>query len=323
MKTGMSSLRSINGRRLTGLIAATFTPLKANQEIDAERIPEVVDYLIDHGIAGMYVLGSTGEGVSVTVEQRHEVAESFVQAADRRLPVILQVGSESLAQARQLAAHAQKIGADAISAVPPLYFKPESVEILVEAMAEIAAGAPQLPFYYYHIPAVTGVTHSMLDFLRLGGAEIPTLAGIKYTSTDVDQFAACVEFAGDEFQLLWGVDELLCDGLSAGAKAAVGSTYNYAAPIHQHLFSAYAKGDHEQARALQQPVQSIVDAFVPFGPRAAQKAIMSMVGLDCGPCRLPLKTLSRENSAALQQKLTTIGFFDNLKKYDVREVSAG
>ena len=189
-----------------------------------------------------------------------------------------------------------------------MYFKPRSVEALVDSMAEVAAGAPELPFYYYHIPALTGVTHSMGDFIRLADVKIPTFAGIKYTSPDVDEYRSCVALAGDQFQLLWGMDERLCDGLVAGAEAAVGSTYNYASPIHQQLWQAYADGDLDKARAQQQRIQDIVDTFVPFGPRAAQKAIMSMVGPDCGPCRLPLQALTREQSDDLAKQLTAIGF---------------
>lgn len=310
----MSSPRCMNNGPLKGLIAATFTPLHENGAVNAARIPDVVEHLLGHGVSGLYILGSTGEGLSLTVEQRCVVAKSFVQAAAGRIPVIVQVGSESLAQAKSLANHAQEIGADAISAVSPVYFKPDSVETLVESMAEIATGAPKLPFYYYHIPAATGVAHSMLDFLRLGSTAVPNLAGIKFTSTDIDEFAACVEFAGNDFQVLWGVDEKLFDGLNAGARAAVGSTYNFIAPIHQRLLAAFNDGNYDEARAQQQLVQAIVNAFVPFGPRAAQKAMMAMAGPDCGPCRLPLKTLSLPQAEDLREKLVAIGFFDQVSE---------
>ena len=310
----MSNPRTINGGPLTGLIAATFTPLNDDRTLNTARVPDIVEHLLDQGVSGLYVLGSTGEGLSLTVEERCEVAESFVQVSADRIPVIIQVGSESLAQARNLAAHAQEIGADAISAVSPVYFKPDSIDTLVDSMAEIASGAPKLPFYYYHIPGVTGVAYSMLDFLRLGSTTIPNLAGIKFTSTDIDEFAACVEFAGKDFQLLWGVDEKLFDGLNAGAQAAVGSTYNFVAPIYQRLLSAFCNGNHDEARSQQQLAQSIVDAFVPFGLRSAQKAMMAMAGPDCGPCRLPLKTLNAKQTEALREKLVSVGFFDSLAK---------
>lgn len=304
--------KSMTNRKqpLSGLIAATFTPLHEDGSVRTDAIPSVVDHLVQQGIAGMYALGSTGEGVSLTQDERCTVAEAFVGAAAGRLPVIVQVGCESLAAARQLAQHAQQIGADAISAVSPLYFKPDSVETLVDSMAEIAAGAPQLPFYYYHIPTVTGVALNMVDFLRLGAERIPTLRGIKFTSTNVFEYQSCLEFAGDRFEVLWGLDEMLLNGLTAGARAAVGSTYNFAAPIYQQLLSAWAAGDLDEARRQQSRSQALVRAFIPYGPRGAQKAIMAMIGQDCGPARLPVAPLGVSQCDALQGDLEAIGFFE-------------
>ena len=295
---------------LEGLVAATFTPIGADGSPDTAAIRPMLDFLVQQGIAGLYVLGSTGEGVSLSAEERCQVAEAFVHAADGRLPVIIQVGCESLVQARGLAMHAQAVGADAISAVSPLYFKPDSAETLVASMAEIASGAPELPFYYYHIPTVTGVAVSMIDFLQLAADRIGNLRGIKFTSTNVFEFQSCVEFAQDRFEILWGLDEMLLSGLMAGARAAVGSTYNFAAPIYQRLLSAYACGDLDAARRAQSQSQALVRTFIPYGPRAAQKAIMEMVGVECGPPRLPVATLSPSQVRALRKDLEGIGFFD-------------
>ena len=298
-----------NSPPLQGLVAATFTPMHGDGSLNTDLIPSLVEHLVEQGMAGMYVLGSTGEGPSLTFEERCTVAEAFVKAAAGRLPVIVQVGGESLAQARRLAAHAQDVGADAISAVSPMYFKPDSVETLAASMAEVASGASSLPFYYYHIPAATGLTASMVEFLKLGAERIPTLRGIKFTSTNVFEFQSCVEFAGDRFEILWGLDEMLNCGLSAGASAGVGSTYNFAAPTYQRILAAFAKGDLEEVRRHQSRSQALVRAFLPYGPRSAQKAIMSMVGLDCGPTRLPVAAMTDSATAALRDELEAIGFF--------------
>ena len=295
---------------LQGLVAATFTPMHDDGSIFTETISPMVDRLVDQGIAAMYVLGSTGEGPSLTFDERCAVAESFVRASHARLPVIVQVGSESLTQAKRLAEHAQQVGADAISAVSPVYFKPDSLETLVASMEEIASGASELPFYYYHIPAVTGVAFNAVDFLKLASQRIATLRGIKFTSQNVFEFQSCVEYAEDQFELLWGLDEMLQCGLSAGARAAVGSTYNFAAPIYQRLLNAFAVGDLETVRQEQSRSQAIVRAFLPYGPRGAQKAIMKMIGIDCGPSRLPVATLTPSQFGALESELRGIGFFD-------------
>ena len=298
---------------LQGLVAATFTPLREDRSLHLEAIPPMVDRLISQGVAALYVLGSTGEGASLTFDERCAVAESFVCAADGRLPVIVQVGSESLMQARNLAAHASRVGADAISAVSPVYFKPDSVETLVASMAEIAGGAPELPFYYYHIPAVTGVGVSAVEFLKLAEQRIENLRGVKFTSQNVFEFQTCVEYAQERLQIFWGLDEMLQYGLAAGAVAAVGSTYNFATAVYQRLLTAFAAGDMETVRQEQSRSQAIVRAFIPYGPRGAQKAIMKMIGIDCGPSRLPVPTLTQTQYAALERELREIGFFEWIK----------
>ncbi|EMI42976.1 dihydrodipicolinate synthase family protein [Rhodopirellula sp. SWK7] len=275
-----------------------------------DGIDEIVAHLIEHDITGMYVLGSTGEGASLTFEERCLVAERFVASANGRIPVIIQCGSESLRQSNQLAAHAQTIGADAVSAVSPVYFKPDCIQTLVASMKEIASGAPDLPFYYYHIPAATGVHLSMVDFLKYGGDQIANLRGIKFTSPNVHELQTCIDYSQDRFEILWGQDESLYCGLIAGVQAAVGSTYNFAPVIYQQLMRAFSNGDLDSVRHLQSRSQAIVNAFVPYGPRAAQKAMMSMIGIDCGPSRLPIASLTPNRYEELRQDLHAIGFFD-------------
>ncbi len=295
---------------LQGLVAATFTPMNADGSINLDVIPQVVEHLVQHDIAGLYVLGSTGEGPSLTFEERCQVALAYVQATAGRIPVVVQIGGESLRQAQQLAEHAQEIGVSAISAVSPVYFKPDSVETLVNSMAEVASAAPELPFYYYHIPAATGLPENMIEFLTLGGEQIENLRGIKFTSPSVHEYQACLEFSEGRYEILWGLDEMLLSGLSAGAIAAVGSTYNFAAPIYRRIRAAFATGDLAEARRQQARSQLLVRTFVPYGHRAAQKAIMAIAGCDCGPTRLPVAPLDASATAALRKDLEAIGFFD-------------
>ena len=300
----------VESASIQGLVAATYTPMHSDGSINLDPIPEMVDHLVANQIAGLYVLGSTGEGPSLTHEERCRVAEAFVLATAGRIPVIVQVGCESLTQARGLAEHAQKVGADGISAVSPVYFKPDSVDSLVASMDEIAKGARNLPFYYYHIPTVTGVSGSALDFLKIASERISNLRGIKFTSSSVFEYQACVEFAPERFEILWGFDEMLMSGLAAGGLGAVGSTYNYAAPVYQKLLAAWHDGDIEEARRQQSRSQELVRTFVRYGARSAQKAIMSLIGFDCGPSRLPVASLSKLQTEALRKDLETIGYFD-------------
>ena len=138
----MATKKALMSRfRLRGLIAATFTPFEPDGAVNLRRIKPIIDAVIAQGANGLYVCGSTGEGPLLSTAERLRVAEASVQAAAGRVPVVIQVGHNSIEEARQLAAHAQRIGAAAVSATPPGYFKPDSLDSLIDCVARIAAGA--------------------------------------------------------------------------------------------------------------------------------------------------------------------------------------
>lgn len=295
--------------RLRGLVAATYTPFAADRSLDLAAVPPLVERLLADGIDGLYVCGSTGEGVSLSTAERKRVTEAFVAAARGRVPVVVQVGHNSLADARDLAAHAQAAGADATSAMPPSYFKPGSVAMLVECCREIAAAAPKLPFYYYHIPVLTGVALPMPEFLRKAGERIANLAGLKYTANTLHEYQECVAWDGGRFDVLFGFDELLLPALAVGAAGAVGSTFNIAAPLYRRVIDAFARGDVEAARAAQLQAVQMIAAIArhPFHP--AMKVILGWLGTPCGGCRRPQPELSAAHADALKAELERIGFF--------------
>ena len=232
-------------------------------------------------------------------------------ARGTRLKVIVHVGSNCVTDARALAAHAQRLDAAAVAALSPSYFKPRTVAALVDTCAQIAGGAPDLPFYFYDIPALTGVTLSMPDFLAQGQAKIPNLAGIKWTNPDLYAYQLCLRAPGG-FDLPWGNDEYLLAALALGARGAVGSTYCFAAPIYHRLMKAFAAGDLEQAREEQYRSCLLVRtlAGVPSGFMGAAKALMGMLGVPVGPARLPNGSLSPEQTRALRADLERIGFWE-------------
>ena len=297
-------------QRLEGLIAAVHTPMNADGSVNPDRIGPIVDHMLDNRISGLYVLGSTGEGVSMTDQERRDVAAEYVRAAAGRLPVIVQVGHNSLAQARKLAAHAQSVGADAISATPPSYFKPADVDVLVDCLAEITADAPDVPFYYYHIPRMSGVECDVTELLRRGADRLVNLAGVKFSHPMLLEFQACNDLDGGRFHLLFGVDEMLLASLATGAVGAVGTTYTFAAPLYHRLIDAFKADDLAEARRCQALSVRMINTVVRFRPVPGFKAVMGMVGVDCGPTRLPLKGLDANEIAALRAELEKIGFFD-------------
>jgi len=297
--------------RLKGLIAAPFTPFRKNGGLDLPVIEKLAASLVANKVSGAFVCGTTGEGVSMTTSERMKVAERWQTCAGAKLSVIVHVGHTSLGDCRTLAAHAQKIGAAAVGCMAPFCFKPAKAGDLVAFCAEVAAAAPDLPFYYYHIPCVTGVTIPAFDFLQAAADRIPNLAGIKFTHENLMDYAACVRWEGGRFDVLFGRDEMLLSGLAAGATGAIGSTYNYAAPVYHRIIAAVKRGDLPAAREEQARANAMIAVLIRFGGMPpAGKAFMKLIGLDCGNVRLPLCPLTDAQAEALRSGADAAGFFD-------------
>ena len=294
---------------LNGLIASAFTHMREDGSINRDMVRPIVDHLVNNKIAGLYVCGSNGEGPSLAIEERMIMAEAYVAASSGRLPVIIQVGHSSLIEAGNLAAHAKIIGADAIAASPPAFFPLRSVELLLECLMKISASAPGLPFFYYHIPQINGVNLDMLEFLRKSAYFIPDLSGIIYRGLWIHEFQACLEFQGGRFNMLFGGDEMLASGLTAGAHGAVGCTFNFAAPLYNRVISAFRAKDLEETRRWQSISITMIRLLTHFRCQPAFKGVMKLIDLDCGPSRLPLETLAPKELDSLKLKLGEIGFF--------------
>lgn len=296
--------------RFTGLIAAPFTPFHTDGSINPAAIPAYARFLKQRGVSAVFVCGTTGEGASLSVEERERMTEAWIEAAE--LPVIVHVGHTALPDAQRLAAHAAKHGATAFAALAPFFFKPRNPAELSDWCAAVASAAPSLPFYYYHIPSMTGVSMPVIDVLKAADSRIPNLSGVKYTHEDLPDFEACLRHADGKFDLLFGRDEMLFEGTERGARGAVGSTYNYASPLYLRLLAALAKGDRAQARVLQDQSIAMIAACNGIGVThlAASKAVMAWLGIDCGPVRSPLAQPTALQLANLRVQLNTLGFFD-------------
>ena len=179
---------------------------------------------------------------------------------------------------------------------------------LIDCCAAIAAEAPHTPFYYYDIPALTGVTFPMEQFLRDAPARIPTLAGIKFTNPDLISYRRSLDVAANRLDLPWGVDETLLAALATGARGGVGSTYNWAPRLYQNLIAAHARGDLAEARRLQSLSIAMIDAIVATGFLGTAKALMTRLGVPVGPARLPLGNPTPAQVDALMAHLQSLGF---------------
>ncbi len=289
--------------KLTGLLAAPFTPFKENGSIDWDKIPKLADALVADGVTGAYVCGTTGEGISCTLAERKALLEAWSNAASGRLILIAHTGASALGEVEQLNRWAVELGYDAISAIPTTFFRPANEESLVEYCRLVAFSAPEVPFYYYHTMNAR-LELSPSRFLELASDRIPTLGGIKFNHHNLYEFQLCKEFAQNRYDIVFGVDEFFAGALALGATAFIGSTYNYSASLYWKIWESFRNADWSAVHAGMCKVCKGVKLLNQYGGLPAGKAMMGIKGLDCGPARAPLRQLNVSQRAAIANELS-------------------
>ena len=300
-----------------GLIAAPFTPMDADGGVALGAIERQAEMLARSGVIGAFVCGTTGEGASLSTAERMDVARRWIDAAPKNVspsqsPTRIcwsTIGGRCSIETRPLS---PVLGCGPVPR-RPYFFRPRRVEDLVACCREVAAAAPALPFYYYHMPSMSGVAFAMADFLEAAAGLIPTLVGLKFTYENLMDFGLCLRMAGGRFDVLFGRDEILLSALALGARGAVGTTYNFAAPLYLRIIEAFKAGDMKTAADLQMRAAEMIRILARAGGGSAipsGKAVMKMIGIDCGPVRLPIVGLRPEECERLRTDLERIGFFE-------------
>jgi len=296
---------------LRGLIAATHTPLHPNGALNPGAVEKQAEHLLKHNLTTAFIGGSTGESHSLSLAERRQLTQRWSEVArGTPLRLIVHVGSNCLEDVKALAAQAGQLDALAIAALAPSYFRPPNLTVLVEWCAEIAAAASDTPFFFYDIPSMTHTSFSMPDFLAQARDRISTFRGIKFSNYDLMAYQLCLQANGGAFDIPWGVDEYLLGALALGARSAVGSSYNFAAPVYQRLLAAFERGDLVAARQEQFRSVQLIKLLAGYGYLGAAKAVMKMLGVDVGPARLPNTNPTLEQIVKLQRELEHLGFFE-------------
>lgn len=298
--------------KIKNLIAAAYAPMHQDGSLHTQVIKKYSDYLVRNKVSGVFMNGSTGDFTSLTPEERKEITVAWSQNKISDLYLIDHVGDSSLKVAKDLASHAaDKV--DAISVLAPFYFKLNSIKKLVHYCKEVAACAPNLPFYYYHIPVLSGANLNMLEFLKVASKEIPTLAGIKFTNNNLIDYLHCKNFEDGKYNILFGFDEVFLSSLPLGAEGWVGSTYNHLAPLYYKVKSLFEEGKMSEAAALQTKAIRFVEILDSYGGfNGVAKGFMKTLGIDCGPSRFPHKTLSDKDYVKIKEELDAIGLLKYL-----------
>lgn len=273
--------------RFSGLWPALLTPMDGEGKPDLSVLGQLTDRLIREGLDGLYVVGSTGQWPLLTFAERCAVAERAVQAAAKRIPIMIHVGAASTEEAVALARHAKQIGADAVSAVAPTYYA-HSADVVFDHYRAIGS-ATDLPLFVYHLSQVNQLTIGPEEYARRLLA-LPNIAGMKITDRDLYTFGLIHAIAGDRLSLFSGADEVMCHAVLSGAIGAIGTFYNVWGPACQKARRAFASGDVAGGTAFMLRFQRAIARVLQSGSiwTFLRQAVRIKYNLDIGMPRSPL-----------------------------------
>lgn len=293
-----------------GVMSAFVTPFDENGKVKVSAIKEIVDFQLERGLQGIYVCGSTGEGMAMSEDERMLVAEAVTKAAAGRAQVVVHVGATDTATAVRLAKHAASVGATGLSSVPPYYYKHHKV--YVEDYYREVASATNLPFLAYHVP-VLGAGISFDSLLAL--MDIPNIVGMKYTEDNLEVLYKFKEKKPDCICFM-GHDAMLLSALVLGANGGIGAFYNVMPQGFANVYKYFADGDLSAAMNEQLRIDHYITLMKKYMLTANQipiKAVLKSFGVDAGIPRKPVRQIEPDAYAALVSELRKDGFYEIYK----------
>lgn len=289
--------------KFTGVLPALITPLNPDETLNSACLEKLMEYHLTNGADGFYIAGATGEGIALSRHVREDLAAEAIRIVDHRKPVIIHIASANFQDATALAKHAEHCGADAISAIPPLFFSysPEEVYSYYKRLAE----AVHIPLMIYYNPAAG---FPMTADYVAKCFEIDNITAIKWTSATYDQVVRLKDLTHGQMNIINGPDEMLLMGLSAGADGGIGSTYNYLLKHYKAIYQSFQNGDWQSAQVHQTYVNQIIEILKKYSVIPASKAILEQMGFPVGNAVFPMRRYTPEQRAALIRDLSAAGF---------------
>lgn len=296
------------------ILPAVYTPMHDDGSINYASIDALYQHSVKSGFNGIFLNGTTGECISLSKDERQQILDAWITQrkndTNKQLSIFAHVGSGNLYEAAELAEHAQSKDVEGIAMVPTFYFRPTSLDDLIDQCRYIASAASQTPFYFYNIPGLTGVNFPLPRFVEAAAKEIPTFAGLKNSFNNLIDYQQCLQLENNSHTMYWGTDELFMMVYAAGNRHYVGSTYNYMGSAYFQMLDAYHEGNMEKMLRLQTETMRIYKILNEYNSLIAGKAIMRHIGIDCGPVRRPLRRLSDQAESTLLEHLRQTMLFD-------------
>jgi 4-hydroxy-tetrahydrodipicolinate synthase len=283
-----------------GIIPALITPMTAAEAVDEDGLRTLVGRLIEAGVHALFVLGTNGEFIALSEEEKLRIARITVEEARGRVPVIAGTGAYATRDVIALNQKMQDVGVDAVSVITP-YFNGATQPELYTHYRKIAEATP-LPVMLYTIPAKAGVTLNVDTVRRL--SDIPNIRGIKDSGGDFDRLLQLINLRRHDFAVFTGTDSMILWSLIAGGDGAVAATTNAVPHVVMSIWNNFRAGDIAAARNAQESLRPLRDAFALGTLPVVLKTAAQMLGMPAGPARSPAQPLSDEARERLSQALS-------------------
>ena len=280
---------------LAGVFSALITPFADDRTVNLAMLAPLAEFQLKQGVHGFYVGGSTGEAFLQSPAERAGVLQSFARVVRGRAKLIAHIGAIATDEAIGLAKSAADAGYDAVSAIPPFYYDFSPAEVLAHYRA--LAQATPLPLIVYNFPAKSARPLTTPDLLAL--LEHPKIIGVKHTSQNLYQLER-LKRASPAAVIYSGFDEMFVGGVAMGADGGIGTTFNVMGSLFVQMYQAVKSGDLDSARALQARANDVIDVLVDVGVFPGTKAMLQLLGVDCGACRPPFAPLSATQQAKVE-----------------------
>lgn len=279
-----------------GVIPAFYACYEDNGDVSAERTADFAKYLLEKGVKGLYVCGSSGECIYQSKEERKIILESVMKAVGGKMTIIAHVACNNTKDSMELAAHAESLGVDAIAAIPPIYFHlPE--DSIAKYWNDISSAAPNTDFIIYNIPQLAGVALTMPLFKKM--LENPRVIGVKNSSMPVQDIQMFKMEGGEDCIIFNGPDEQFISGRIIGAGGGIGGTYAVMPELFLKADELLKEGKINEACEIQHAIDKIIYAMCACkcNMYAAAKQILREKGVECGSVRAPLAEITEEGIA--------------------------
>lgn len=277
-----------------GIIPAFYACYDDNGNVSTERTKALAEFLLNKGVKGLYVCGSSGECIYQSKEERKAILEAVMEVAKGKMTIIAHVACNNTADSMELAAHAESLGVDAIASIPPIYFRlPE--DAIAQYWNDISSAAPNTDFVIYNIPQLAGVALTMPLFKEM--LKNPRVIGVKNSSMPTQDIQMFKAEGGDDIVVFNGPDEQFVAGRTIGAEGGIGGTYGVMPELFLKCDEYLKAGNIDKAREIQYAINSIIYAMCDCkcNMYAAAKEVLRLQGIDIGDARKPLAGLKEES----------------------------